>query len=296
MLTMAKQDLGASQVSRIFAAETMSDAQFLSPSMGTVAVFSAHSPDKASANEDAALVAPCGKDRGVLAVADGLGGHASGERASRVALEYLANSLQVAEKEGHELRYAILNAIEAANRALLEDAVGLATTLAVVEIDGSTVRPYHVGDSVILLFGQRGKIKLKTISHSPVGYAIESGLMDPQDAIHHDERHFISNVVGSADMRIEIGPTLRMMTYDTLLLASDGLLDNLHLEEIVAWARKGPLEGVAHLLANKAQERMQAPPSDHPSKPDDLTFILFRASRPPRGGTASRLPKPSSSE
>jgi serine/threonine protein phosphatase PrpC len=207
----------------------------------------------------------------------------------------LADSLQYASQQELELRDAILNGFEAANLALLEVATGLATTLAAVEIDGHTVRPYHVGDSVILLFGQRGRLKLKTISHSPVGYALESGLIDPHDAIHHDERHIISNVVGSSEMRIEIGPAFRMAPFDTLLLASDGLLDNLHVAEIVDWARKGCLDRAAHHLATQARERMQAPSAEHPSKPDDLTFLLFRPLRGPGRGGKSRLPQPTAS-
>ena len=130
-----------------------------------------------------------------------------------------------------QLHFAVLNAIEATNLELIAAGTGLATTLAIVEVDGDRVRPCHVGDSAILLFGQRGKIKMQTIAHSPVGYAVEAGLLDAQQAIHHEHRHIISNIVGSPAMRIEIGPPSQMATFDTLLLASDGLLDNLHVNE-----------------------------------------------------------------
>ena len=46
---------------------------------------------------------------------------------------------------------------------------GSATTLAVAEVVGQTVRTYHVGDSPIWVFGQRGRLKLQTVPHSPVG-------------------------------------------------------------------------------------------------------------------------------
>ncbi|MHC4422347.1 MAG: PP2C family protein-serine/threonine phosphatase, partial [Planctomycetota bacterium] len=63
---------------------------------------------------------------------------------------------------------------------------------------------------------------------------------------------------------------------DTLVLGSDGLFDNLHLEEITEYVRKGPLARAAESLAAACRRRMCEPRADHPSKPDDLTFLLYR--------------------
>ena len=147
------------------------------------------------------------------------------------------------------------------------------------EIQGRTVRPYHVGDSMVLVVGQRGKIKLQTVSHSPVGYAVESGMLDETEAMNHAERHLVSNIIGAADMRIEIGPTIELARFDTLLLASDGLFDNLHVDEIVQRVRKGPLKRVIRTLAEDCRRRMLDAEDDQPSKPDDLTFVAFRCTR-----------------
>src|SRR3990172_1821324 len=54
---------------------------------GTAAVFSTRSPHKTTPNEDVAAVLPCSPNHGVLAVAGGLGGHARGERASRLGVD-----------------------------------------------------------------------------------------------------------------------------------------------------------------------------------------------------------------
>ena len=113
----------------------------------------------------------------------------------------------------------------------------------------------------------------------PVGVdlvVVQSGLLDEQEALHHDERHIVSNVVGAVDMRIEIGPEVELARRDTLLLATDGLLDNLTPEEIVEMVRKGPLGPAARRLAAVARARMERPEGGRPSKPDDLTFVLFR--------------------
>jgi serine/threonine protein phosphatase PrpC len=249
---------------------------------GTAAVFTTRSPQKTTPNEDVAALWPAGPSSGILAVADGLGGHAGGERASRLAIETIQRSLQqglVAPdgKPAPELRGAILDGIEAANQAVRNLGTGAATTLALVELQGRIVRPYHVGDSVILLTGQRGKLKLQTISHSPIGYAVEAGLIEEEDAIHHEARHVISNVIGSDEMRIEIGPAIEMAARDTLVLASDGLLDNLLPDEIVEFVRSGPLEANVAAMIAEAERRMAGPNAADPSKPDDLTVIAYRA-------------------
>jgi serine/threonine protein phosphatase PrpC len=268
-------DLDDMDVQRFFE-EQMSEADTRELACGSVAVYSTKAPDKQTANEDAAAVVAAGSDVGILVIADGMGGERAGEQASRRAVEELVAAIQQAPADEPSLRAAILNGFENANRAISELGVGAATTLVVAEVQGATVRPYHAGDSLILVVGQRGKVKLQTVSHSPVGYAVESGLLDEADAMHHDERHVVSNMLGSPDMRIEVGPTIKLAPRDTLLLASDGLFDNLHTQEIIERVRKGPLAKVAGTLADDCRRRMQVAAPDQPSKPDDLTFIAFR--------------------
>ena len=250
---------------------------------GSVAIFTTRSPQKETPNEDVAALWPIGQTSGVLAVADGLGGHAGGERASRLATEAIQKSLQAAsppaaDGEPVDLRAAILNGIEAANQTVRDLGTGAATTMALVEIQDRTIRPYHVGDSAILVTGQRGKVKLQTIPHSPIGYAVEAGLMKEEEAIHHEARHVISNVIGSDQMRIEIGPPIEMAPRDTLIIASDGLFDNLLPDEIVEAVRSGPLEEAIGGLIETAQQRMAAQEGTAPCKPDDLTVIAYRPS------------------
>jgi len=206
---------------------------------GHAAVFSARSPGRQTPNEDAAALLPIDPGSAVLAVADGLGGESAGEEAAALAVRCLADALEPSVRSRSLLRDAILNGFERANREVRRLPGAAATTLAVVEIQEDLVRPYHVGDSAILLMGQRGRIKLRTVSHSPVGFAVEAGLLDEADALQHDDRHLVSNVLGGPDMRIEVGSVLHLAARDTLLLASDGLADNLHTAEIVECVRKG---------------------------------------------------------
>jgi serine/threonine protein phosphatase PrpC len=246
---------------------------------GVVALYSMRCPGKETPNEDAVAIIPTGTESGVLAVADGLGGAPAGKQASFLAIQSLARAVEEAIREDAEVRTGILNGFESANEDVLALAMGAATTLTVVEFDGHFVRHYHVGDSMVLLTGQRGKVKMQSIPHSPVGYAVEAGMLDETDAMHHEERHVISNVIGSADMRIEVGSAIEFAPRDTLLLASDGLSDNLHMPEIVECVRKGSLDKVTQDLARDARERMESGGDGEPSKPDDLTFAIFRLVR-----------------
>lgn len=250
---------------------------------GLVAYFSARSPEKSSPNEDAAGLIALGASVGVVAVADGMGGQAGGERASALAIENLIDSCEIGAKRKVEPRVGVLDGIEAANQAVLDLGIGAGTTLAALEIQGRSVRPYHVGDCRILIVGGRGRVKLQTISHSPVGYAVESGMLKEREAIFHARRHVISNMIGSAEMRIEVGAIVDLAARDTALLASDGVFDNLRIDEIVEIVRKGPLGAAASKLAERALARMKRGQNgSQPCKPDDLTFILYR----PRGASA----------
>jgi len=245
---------------------------------GSAAVFSAVSPNKATPNEDAAALIPVDDKRCVLAVADGVGGQPAGDDAARVALQKLRSAV-TGLAPGAPLREAILAGMERANEAVKELKVGAATTLAVAEIEGRQLRTYHVGDSGLLVVGQRGRVKLRTVDHSPVGYAVEAGVVNEEEAIHHRDRHLLSNALGTEGMRVDVGSGLTLASRDTLVIASDGLFDNLRTEEIVALVRKGPLDRAVAALVAECAGRMEKSENGAPSKPDDLTIIAFRPAR-----------------
>jgi len=248
---------------------------------GEVCVRSLRSPEKESHNEDSAAVIQLGDDSLVLAVADGVGGNPAGREASNAAVQALSRVLGKLPAATPQLRSAILDAVEEANKTVLGLARGAATTLVVAQLDATRLRSYHVGDSELLAVGQRGRIKQRVVPHSPTGFAVEAGLLDEDEAVQHDQRHVLFNVIGSSDMRVEVGPTLQLAARDTVLLASDGLFDNLYIDEIVESIRSGPLAAAADRLVSRVQARMHAEGrNDQPCKPDDLTVVLFRPHRP----------------
>jgi serine/threonine protein phosphatase PrpC len=260
---------------------------------GAAVAWSAPCAGKAK-SEDALLVLPLDARNAVLAVADGMGGIPGGGAAAACAISTLAEVVEQEFTQGRALQAAILDGISRANDAVLALANGSATTLVVAELCDGAVRAYNVGDSEVIVLGQRGRLKLRTLSHSPVGFALQAGLVDHEEALHHEDRHLVSNFLGSRDMRIEVGSSVRLAAHDTVLVCSDGLVDNMRLQEIAAVVRHGRLDRSIGALAEQALARMHGPaedtPGDHPSKPDDLTVIAFR--RRPGVAVTRLLPAP----
>lgn len=252
------------------------DSQVAEVGGGSIVAFTERAPDKDTENEDTVAVIPWGPESVVLVVADGAGGLPAGKRASMTAVSSLVEALSVAMSETVVLRTAILDGIEAANEAVIRLSNGSATTLTVVTIEGQIARAYQIGDSEALVVGQRGRIKLQTTAHSPTGFAVEAGFLDEREALHHAERHLVSNFLGTSDMSIDIGAPVELRPMDTVLLASDGLMDNVHLDEIIEHIRKGPADVAVDAVVELARKRMHSNNGEEPSKPDDLSLIVFR--------------------
>lgn len=245
---------------------------------GQTLAYTAKSPDKTvRPNEDGALMLAINDQWALLAVADGMGGHPDGDLAAQIALESVSKALKKVEPTEESVHDAVMEGFARANRDVMKEASGAGTTLIVVTLHGRTIQPFHAGDSVAIVVGQRGRLKLQTTAHSPVGYAVEAGLLDEREAINHAERHIITNFVGTPAMHVEVGKPLQLKPRDTLLIASDGLFDNMFLDEVLDAVRGSQkLNRAGVTLAAVCRERMVNPHGGFPSKPDDLTFIIHR--------------------
>lgn len=242
---------------------------------GRVAGFSTISPDKLEDNQDTGLILELDSDTTLLAVADGAGGIRGGRKASRIALSTLRDCVRDQYSTTANLKDIVVAAFEQANLSVIQATRGAATTLTAAIIQGRTVQVFHVGDSIGLITGQRSRVKMQTVAHSPVGFAIAAGYLTEEQAIFHPERHIVSNFIGTYEMLIEVGPRLKLAARDRILLASDGLTDNLYLEEIIGLMRQGPLEGAVEELTTKASQRMMRSAPTEPGKPDDIVALLF---------------------
>lgn len=240
---------------------------------GRVAAHVARSPSKPEGGcEDALAVLPVGEHSGVLVIADGLGGHALGGEAASIVVRTLARFVDRLGDDPDQLRTALLEAADAAHAEVQALGAGAGATLAAVVVTPRGVGPLHAGDSSVLVVGQRGRVRLQTLAHSPTGYAIEAGWIEEHEALEHDERHLISNFIGCEGMHLQLGEVRPIAARDTLLVASDGLFDNFSTDELIERIRKGPLERIARALSLEARERMLAAGGHQ----DDLSFLIHR--------------------
>jgi protein phosphatase len=185
-----------------------------------------------SSNQDRAL------ETGTLfAVADGMGGHAGGEVASRLAIE----SLQAAfgrRPSGAGLAEAVTAANEAVWQHSIENAElrGMGTTLtgmALVDEDGRDVLALvNVGDSRIYRFHDR-ELTQVTHDHSLAEEMVTTGELTPAEAMVHPHRHILTRALGvSPEVRVDLW-RIRPSRGDRFLLCSDGLTNELGDSQII---------------------------------------------------------------
>ncbi len=275
---------------RLFLRREMTEPETLHLANGEVVVFTTPRRPGASPNEDAAGVVPIDEHRSVLVLADGMGGAAGGDRAANLAVSRTVEHLLDAGDGQRAVRNAILDGVEDADRAIRELDVGAGTTLLAIELLEGNFRSYHAGDSMAALFDSEGRARWRTPPHSPVGYAVEAGLLDEFQAMTHNARHLLSNALGKRSMHVDVSSIRPLMGGDTLILGSDGLFDNLMLPEIGATLRDGDLGAAITKMVGTATRRMIGSNESNLSKPDDLTVIGFRAQPPEALGTIDFAP------
>jgi serine/threonine protein phosphatase PrpC len=196
-------------------------------------------------NEDSYL---CNGEIGLFAVADGMGGHLGGERASRMAVEILEQEIvpQVERlrrpngprAEGpHPAAVAMKEATRRAAAAIYSEAqqqperMGMGTTLTAIFFHGDQVSICHVGDSRAYLY-RDGQARQLTEDHSWIQEQIRAGLLKPEDALVSRFRNIITRSVGFEPGVEPDLQTLPVEAGDCFLLCSDGLSNYLSEEEI----------------------------------------------------------------
>jgi protein phosphatase len=185
-------------------------------------------------NQDNWFIDPDGQ---FFLVADGMGGHAGGEEASRIAVDVIRHYLQ--ERWGVQSDSQILleSAIEKANEMILQDQevfperADMGTTLVVLMFHNGQSWLAHVGDSRI--YRQRQNcLEQLTEDDTWVARAIKLGELTAEEGRTHPWRHILSKCLGRRDLSpISINP-IDLQPGDRLLLCSDGLTEELGDEEI----------------------------------------------------------------
>lgn len=183
-------------------------------------------------NEDDFLDRP---DSGVFVVADGMGGHAAGEVASRMAVETLADALDCggdAEGGGRDPSRSdrLAPAIEEANRRIHQESSrdasrsGMGTTVTVLLVDEGGWHLGHVGDSRAYLL-RDGELHRLSRDHSWVQEQVEAGDLTREQARVHPASSMLTRALGT-DRYVEVDRRDgEVRPGDRYLLASDGLTD-----------------------------------------------------------------------
>jgi PPM family protein phosphatase len=187
---------------------------------------------KRSANED---FLAADEKLGLFVVADGLGGHVAGRRASELGVGVFCETVEAEADDSPlaVLRLAFARANDAIRRLAERDPQlrGMGTTLAALWLRGDEALLAHAGDSRLYLF-RAGALHALTLDHSLVGERVARGELTLEQARIHPSRHVITRAVGVLESVDPDVASLRPRPSDVFVICSDGICAQLTDGEI----------------------------------------------------------------
>src|SRR5687768_9494774 len=155
-------------------------------------------------NEDAFLH---DLERGIFAVADGVGGAEAGEVASQTAIEVLDEAFrhQAAGSDNEDLMELAIQRANASIHQMAQDHAKfsmMATTIVGLHLDGNVATIGHVGDSRLYRLTPAGQLLRETEDHSVVEEEVRAGRMTAEQAANHPIKNVISRALGAEDDEI----------------------------------------------------------------------------------------------
>ncbi|MEZ5735450.1 MAG: protein phosphatase 2C domain-containing protein [Novosphingobium sp.] len=218
-------------------------------------------------NEDAVLSSA---ERGIWAVADGMGGHDAGEVASAMVVDALSDFPAASSLEN--LVGKVLAALESVNDALIEMARGgfekrvIGSTVVGLVADDAQYRCFWVGDSRAFRIRGNGIVQL-TRDHSLVQDLVEAGMLKADEAENHPNANVVTRAVGASEpLQVDtVGGELR--SGDVFLLASDGLTRVVAEAELLDQISSNDLEAAADNLIELTLAR---------GAPDNVSLVIVR--------------------
>ncbi len=224
------------------------------------------------------------QDLGLFIVADGLGGYAAGDVASRMAVEALSDYIRrscsgsepligPSDSRWSDASNRLVSGIRLANQRICEAAKnnpswqGMGTTIVAALADGDRLNIAHAGDSRAYLV-RSGAIKQLTDDHSIVAEKVRKGLMSKAEAAASGNRNVITRALGYDDA-LEIDVTeIDIRGGDRLLLCSDGLSTMVSDDEtLMIIASDDVPESVCTRLVNEA--------NNHGGKDNIAVVVVF---------------------
>lgn len=235
--------------------------------MGFECVSRTHVGLRRKVNEDSAMVRT---ERGIWAVADGMGGHEAGDVASQRVAEAL-HQLPIVYHLDEQVENA-LAALRQVNHELISLARSggqprtIGSTVVGLAVSGAAYKCFWAGDSRAYRV-RDGRIHQLTRDHSLVQDLVEAGMLAAGDAHTHPDANVITRAVGVIEeLKVEVRDG-DVRPGDSFLLASDGLTRLVDDEEIADELAAGPLDAAADILIQKVLDR---------GAPDNVTLVLVR--------------------
>lgn len=219
----------------------------------------------------------CAHPKGVLlALADGMGGHAGGQKASRLAIETLFEEYY--KDLDRTITASLERAVKKANRAVRAHADtdpalrGMGSTLTALVLQKHTTCYAHVGDSRGYLLHD-GRMAQFTKDHSLVAELVRAGVITSEDAKTHPERNVITRAIGMGDeLKVEVAPLAAAPQDGQIyLLCCDGLHGQVDEAVIQETLQQTPdLEAACRKLVDLANDS---------GGPDNITVVLARVTK-----------------
>lgn len=218
----------------------------------------------------------------LFVVADGMGGHAVGELASKIAVDTIPHTFDKLRQLSPS--DALRTSVEAANTAIYErgmqnkDFLRMGTTCTALLLCPQGAIVGHVGDSRVYRIRQR-QIDQLSCDHSLVWELIQQRRVHPRDAERLCPRNVITRSLGPEDkVEVDIEGPVPVLPGDVFVLCSDGLCGLLSDAEIGMIAGELPPPEATRLLVNLANLR---------GGPDNITVIVVRAGDVPADAVGS---------
>ncbi len=225
-------------------------------------------------------------ENGLFIVADGMGGHAAGEVASRLATDTIRELLQDGGVDPDEtqlardvgdpadvLRERLRYAMNQASARIRREAqatpayAGMGTTVCVLLVESEQAHVAHVGDSRIYLF-RDGELLRLTRDHTVVQQEIDAGRLTPELARQVSHRNYLTQSVGYHGPVEPDTATRPIQPGDIFLLCSDGVTDPLDDTMLARIIAETEYEYLAETLVRKALEH---------GGEDNITAVTVRA-------------------
>lgn len=208
----------------------------------------------------------------LAAVADGVGGCAAGEEASRIAIETIKEELaETTRTQNWQPLEKLADAMGKAHSQIVAtfkgdpSKDGMATTFTGILFAKSEAYLMHIGDSRCYRYTS-GTLTQESVDHSPVGKLVAEGRITEEEALIHPHRSYIDRVLGNTDKPIEPAiETIPLKRGDRWLLCTDGLSDSLYPGQIEALFSRHSLDTIEVLAVALMDAALDAAGRDNVS-------------------------------